>query len=84
MKMKYYIYFLVSEKDGGIYIGRTKNIERRLKEHCYGLVASTRSRRPLRLLGYEVCYHEAESIRLEMEWKKSHKRAEIKQRYGLK
>lgn len=50
---KYYIYILYSLKDHKLYIGFTRNPKVRLKEHANGLVASTRSRRPLKLLHYE-------------------------------
>ena len=79
----YYIYFLFSEKDKGIYIGRTNNIKRRFQEHQSGKVQSTKSRRPLKLLGYEICENEQESVRMENEWKKGHKREEIKRRFKL-
>jgi len=50
----FYVYLLLSKRDGNCYIGQTDNIKKRLKEHELGLVSSTRNRRPLRLVGYEV------------------------------
>ncbi|MEK7643367.1 MAG: GIY-YIG nuclease family protein [Patescibacteria group bacterium] len=80
--MTYYIYFLKSKKDGNFYIGKTNNIDRRLKEHNAGQVQSTKSRRPFLLLGYETCKTEEESIMLEKEWKKGYKREELKKRFN--
>jgi len=50
---KYFVYLLKSLVDGNYYIGQTDNIEKRLKEHNDGKVKSTKSRRPLELIGYE-------------------------------
>lgn len=43
----YYVYIAKSLKDGGFYIGCTKNIERRISEHNKGKTFSLRKRRPL-------------------------------------
>ena len=50
---KYFVYLLKSLKDKKYYIGQTHDIEKRLKEHNDGKVISTKSRRPLILIGYE-------------------------------
>jgi putative endonuclease len=49
-----YVYVLRSEFDGEYYIGQTQNLENRLALHNRGKVKSTRLRRPLKLVGYEV------------------------------
>ena len=41
---------LRSEKDGRLYTGVTGDLRQRLKDHAAGKVASTRHRRPLRLV----------------------------------
>ncbi len=46
----YYVYVLKSIKDGKRYIGFTDNLERRISEHNYGKVKSTKNRRPLALI----------------------------------
>jgi putative endonuclease len=51
----YYVYLLLSEKDGKFYTGSTNDLERRLQEHNSGNVQSTMNRRPLRLIYYEAC-----------------------------
>jgi putative endonuclease len=49
----YYVYVLKSQVDGKMYIGYTKNLRNRLREHQDGEVMSTRPRRPLELIFYE-------------------------------
>lgn len=46
----YYVYILKSMKDGGFYIGCTKNIKRRISEHNKGKTLSLKNRRPLVLV----------------------------------
>ena len=48
--MTAFTYVLRSNKDGGIYIGSTRNLKSRIKEHNYGHVRSTKGRRPLILI----------------------------------
>jgi putative endonuclease len=50
----YYVYLLQSLKDNKYYIGYTKDIKERVQRHNNGEVKSTKSRRPLRLIGYEI------------------------------
>ena len=50
----YHIYVLQSLKDSKFYTGYTDNLERRLNEHNSGLVLSTKSRLPFRLVYYEA------------------------------
>jgi putative endonuclease len=50
----FYVYVLKSEKDHKLYIGRTNNIKRRFIEHNNGENASTKNRRPLKLIYCEV------------------------------
>jgi putative endonuclease len=51
----FYAYLLYSEKDGKFYTGSTNDLKRRLQEHISGNVASTKNRRPLKLIYYEAC-----------------------------
>ncbi len=44
------LYILKSERDEKLYIGSTKNLERRILEHKNGKVKSTRNRLPLSLV----------------------------------
>lgn len=54
MKM-YYVYVLLSLKDGKWYTGYTNDLKRRFKEHNKGLVFATTKRRPFVLIYYEAC-----------------------------
>lgn len=78
----YYVYILKSIKDNNLYIGRTNNFDRRLKEHNSGKVSSTKSRKPFVLLEKIEVPSEEESVKLELEYKKGYKREEIKKKYG--
>jgi putative endonuclease len=49
----FYVYVLLSFKDYKFYTGYTDNLKRRIDEHNKGLVASTKYRRPLKLVYYE-------------------------------
>jgi len=53
--MKYYVYILKSEKDGGYYFGSTQNVEERLERNNAGSVKSTKYLRPLKLYYFEEC-----------------------------
>jgi putative endonuclease len=77
------VYVLKSEKDGGMYIGKTNDLKRRLAEHNSGQTQSTKSRRPFILLEYVECKTEGEAIILEKEYKKGYKREALKKRHNL-
>ena len=54
-KNKYYfVYTLLSLKDKKLYTGLTIDLKRRLSEHYYGQVMSTRLRRPFILIHSEM------------------------------
>ena len=63
--MFYYVYILLSKKDGKRYIGYTNDLIRRVEEHNKGLVSSTKHRRPLKLIYYEACLSEKDAKRRE-------------------
>ncbi len=79
----YVVYFLRSQKDDKLYIGKTNNLDRRIAEHRQGQVSSTKARRPLILLGYETCQTEQETLELERIYKKGYKREELRRRFNL-
>ncbi|MCA9346489.1 GIY-YIG nuclease family protein, partial [Candidatus Saccharibacteria bacterium] len=41
----HYVYILTSKKDGNLYIGCTKDLQNRFREHNDGRVKSTKDRR---------------------------------------
>ena len=53
--MYQYVYVLQSERDGNFYVGYTKNIRKRLREHNDGNVKSTKNRLPMKLVYWEGC-----------------------------
>jgi len=57
----YYVYLLLSEKDGKFYTGSTDDLKRRIAEHETGSVKSTVRRKPLKLIYYEACLNEADA-----------------------
>lgn len=67
-----YVYLLKSVKDGKRYIGSTTDLKRRLQQHNSGQVHSTKYRRPLILLGYQLCSSIKEAALLEKKYKSSH------------
>ncbi|MCD4812764.1 GIY-YIG nuclease family protein [bacterium] len=76
----YVVYILQSKKDKNFYIGMTGNIERRIKEHEEGKVESTRYRKPLKLLAYEVYMTKQEAMRREKYLKSSDGKKDKKKR----
>lgn len=63
--MSYYVYILLSELDNQFYTGYTKDINQRLLQHNDGLVKSTKSRRPLKLIYWECCLNQQDATRRE-------------------
>ncbi|MCK4663194.1 MAG: GIY-YIG nuclease family protein [Bacteroidales bacterium] len=61
----FYTYVLLSEKDGNLYIGFTKDLKLRFEQHRKGYVKSTKNRRPLNLIYYEACLIQDDAIRRE-------------------
>ena len=61
----YYVYVLLSEKDGRFYTGSTNDLKRRLDEHNAGKVESTKRRKPFKLIYYEACIDEKDARKRE-------------------
>ncbi len=53
-------------KDGSYYIGHTKDVIKRLNDHNFGRVKSTKSRRPLKLIYIEEFKTKKEAFAREM------------------
>lgn len=75
---KFYIYVLYSLKDHKFYIGFTRNLKLRLKEHANGSVDSTRTRRPLKLIHYEYFMNEDDAKAREVFLKSGFGRNQLK------
>ena len=63
--MFHIVYLLQSEKDEGFYIGYTKNIKKRLKEHNQGLNLSTKHSKPWELIFFEGYINQKDARRRE-------------------
>ena len=50
----FYTYVLLSLKDNEYYIGYTNNLRKRLEEHNLGKNFSTKPRRPLKLIYFDM------------------------------
>jgi len=73
-------HFLQSEKDGGFYVGFTKDLKQRFEQHQRGLVESTKDRLPLKLIYYEACIHQADATSREKYLKSYQGRMFLKRR----
>ena len=61
----YWVYILLSIKDGKKYTGYTNNLPSRFEAHQKGQVQSTKHRRPLRLIYFEGCLCKKDAIKRE-------------------
>jgi len=61
----YFVYILQSLKDQKLYIGYTRDLEKRLSQHNNGEVASTKPRTPLKLIFYEAYLNQKDALRRE-------------------
>jgi len=63
--MAYFVYILYSKADRGLYVGYTRNTEKRLARHNAGYVKATQSRRPLELIHKEIYKTKTEAFNRE-------------------
>jgi putative endonuclease len=66
----YHIYILKSQKDNTLYIGKTKNLKRRLGEHFKSLSKSTKKRLPMKLIYVESYLSNSDASKREIKLKK--------------
>ena len=76
----YYVYVLLSQKDGLFYTGYTADLKKRLKEHNAGNVKSTERRRPFRLIYFEACRDQKDALRREKYLKTTYGKRYIRNR----
>ena len=79
----FYVYILMSRKDGKFYIGSTADLKRRMQEHKRGKVLSTKYRKPLKLICYEAYLTKKEAEKRERFLKTSDGRKDLKKRLSL-
>ena len=65
----YYVYILISLKNGRYYFGHTKDLQARVKIHNAGKVRSTKAYRPWKLHYYEEYETRSEAYKREMFFK---------------
>jgi len=80
----YYVYVLHSWKDGGMYIGQTKQLIERVKQHQSGKVTSTRGRRPFSLVYWEIVKTRGEALNRELELKSNKGRRYLRRKIILR
>ena len=76
----FYVYVLLSEKDGFLYTGYTEDLKSRIKKHNSGKVQSTKHRRPLRLIYYEACLNQHDALKREKYLKTTYGKRYLKNR----
>ena len=83
MSNNYITYVLKSNLDNRFYVGYTTNLKKRMDEHNSGKVRSTRERRPLNLVYYEVCFNQSDALHREKYLKSSYGKRYIKNRLKI-
>ena len=61
----YYVYVLLSKRDGKFSTGSTGNVKERVEEHNRGYGRSTKNRRPFKLIYYEACLNKEDAMQRE-------------------
>ena len=74
----HYVYILFSLKDKKLYVGYTKNLKNRVKNHNEGLNTSTKCRRPLILIFAEAFINEKDAKNRELFYKSGRGRDVVK------
>jgi len=61
----YYVYVLLSEKDGKCCVGFTKDLNVRFEQHQKGQVQSTKYRSPFKIIYYEASITKEDALKRE-------------------
>ncbi len=61
----YYVYVLLSAKDGYLYVGETHDLRQRFLAHKSGNVFSTKNHLPLKLIYYEAYLNKIDALKRE-------------------
>jgi len=78
-EQKFYVYVLQSLKDFSFYIGQCDDLDKRMSKHFDGLSKYTASKRPLRLVYFEVMNNRSEAIKREKSIKNQKSRKYLEQ-----
>ena len=76
----FYVYILLSNKDGMFYVGMTADLKRRIQEHENGKVKSTKHRQPMKLICYEAYLTKNEAEKREIFLKSSDGKKDLRKR----
>jgi len=76
----YCVYVLRSKKDQDFYVGYTADLKERLNLHYRGYVSSTKNRRPLELVYYEMSLSQEDTLHREKYLKSAYGKKYIKNR----
>ncbi len=76
----FYVYILLSIKDGKFYVGMSANLKRRMVEQTRGKVKSTKNRLPMKLLCYEAYLTKKEAENREKYLKSSDGKKDLRKR----
>lgn len=79
----YGVYILLSSKDKRTYVGYSKNIDERFKQHTAGRVKATKNRMPLKIIYTENFETEQEAKRREIWWKSGAGRRRLKELFEV-
>ena len=79
----FYIYVLLSVKDGNFYTGYTEDLKNRLDEHNAGKVISTKLRCPFELIYFEGCRNRNDALHREKYLKTTYGKRFIRNRLKL-
>ncbi|MEK7450888.1 MAG: GIY-YIG nuclease family protein [Patescibacteria group bacterium] len=60
----FYVYVLF-DKNRNFYIGYSKDLKARIKEHRDGKVYSTKTKLPIKLIYYEACVNQFDAVKRE-------------------
>ena len=74
----FYVYILLSLKDGKLYTGFTPDLRSRFEKHRNGFVKATKHRLPVKLLYYEAYESEFDARKREIYLKGGKGREELK------
>jgi putative endonuclease len=83
IKLKFFYTYVLRCSDSKLYIGHTKDLRVRLRQHKKGSVPATEYRLPVQLVYYEACLDLSSAKARERQLKTGFGRAYLKSRLGL-
>jgi len=75
----FYVYILLSLKDGKFYVGYSANLKKRIGEHFSGKVTATKYRLPFKLLHYEYFINKEDAEARERFYKSGFGRKQLRE-----